>query len=198
MTERNDPKRLIVPVQQFTAEMFARAAAAAYQAVCDQLNLLLAEHPEDEARLALIEAQARQFKDMVPYLGQIVEKSYAALRAEQVIADKAKRAYVLLENAVINQDESNPLVAALIQEVEEGAFTTYLLEPGGAGLRLVSKLASTLQVDEVTAQQFVDVLLSPDDLLPEHLEEALSTLLDEWRADGFLRESDVDYVSGTY
>src|SRR5688572_27226927 len=82
----NDLKPLNVSLQKFSADMFDTAAQGAYQAMCDQLNILLEQHPDDEARLTLLHDQAVQVRDMIAHQGKLIAKVYQLAQAQQQIA----------------------------------------------------------------------------------------------------------------
>lgn len=193
----SEPQRLPIPVMNFTGEMFAQAAEGAYQAMCAQLNILLKDHPEDEARLALMHDQILQARDMIAHQGQLLQKVYELARANQDVADKSQMAFARLEDAVVNMDSNNPYVARLIDCIREAAFSEYGYNPAftdEVNEKIALRMGSTINgLNPAIISRFVSLVTSQDELLPEHIEEAFADLLQQWADEGLESEYGEDY-----
>lgn len=193
----SDPQRLPIPVMNFTGEMFAKAAEGAYQAMCAQLNILILAHPEDEARLTLLHDQALQVRDMITHQGQIVQKVYELARANQEVADKAQRAFAVLEDAIVSMDSNNPYVSRLIDCIQEAVFLEYGYNQNftdQVNEKIALRMGSTINgLNPSIISRFVSLITSEDELLPEHIEEAFADLLQQWADEGLESEHSEDY-----
>ncbi len=181
-------KPLNVSLQKFSADMFDKAAQGAYEAMCDQLNILLELYPQDEARLTLLHDQALQARDMIAHQGKLIAKVYELAQAQQQIAQTAQMGFAILEDAIINQDTNNPLVGRLIADIKEAVYTEYGADESftdSVNELIARRMTSTIPgMSLQAAAKFIDIIGSTDKLLPEHIEEAFMELLNTWEADG--------------
>lgn len=189
----SQPKALATALKGFVAQHFADAAQVAYQQVCAELNTLVAADPARKPELDIIHANALNMRDLLIHQGELIEKVYALADANRQVADKATMAYAILEEAVIEQDDNNPLVGRLIEDVQDATYSEYGYDPDftdQVNERIAIRMVSTLPgIDQQTASKFVDVIGSVDKLLPEEIEEQLVDLLRDWAESGYKEES---------
>lgn len=188
----SEPKALATALKGFVAQHFADAAEVAYQQVCAELNTIVNADPARKPELDIIHANALNMRDLLIHQGELIEKVYALADANRQVADKATMAYAILEEAVIEQDDNNPLVGRLIDDVQEEAYGEYGCDAeftDQVNHRIAERMAYGIKgVDHLTASKFIDVIGSSDKLLPEAVEEQLVDLLRDWAEDGYKGE----------
>lgn len=184
----SQPKALATALKGFVAQHFADAAQVAYQQVCAELNTLVSADPGRKPELDIIHANALNMRDLLIHQGELIEKVYALADANRQVADKATMAYAILEEAVIEQDDNNPLVGRLIDDVQEEAYGEYGYDPDftdQVNHRIAERMAYAMRgLDQATAYKFIEIIGSETELLPEHMEESLVEMLKDWAASG--------------
>lgn len=189
----SEPKALATALKGFVAQHFRDAAETAYQQVCAELNTLVNADPARKPELDIIHANALTMRDSLIAQGELIEKVYALADANRQVADKAMMAYAILEEAVINQDDDNPLVSRLIEDIQDATYGEYGYDADftdQVNSRIAERMAYTIKgVDQLTASKFLDIIGSEDKLLPEEIEEQLVDLLRDWAENNYRSES---------
>lgn len=184
----SQPTALGAALKGFVASHFADAAEVAYQQVCAELNAIVGANPERKPELDIIHANAVQMRDLLIHQGELIEKVYALADANRQVADKATMAYAILEEAVIEQDDNNPLVGRLIEDIQDACYSEYGTDAeftDQVNERLAQRMSDAIPgISPHMAAKFIDIVGSSDKHLPEFVEELLTDAMQGWEMEG--------------